>query len=535
MSIRLGSLFSGYGGLDLAVEMALGPTDPAFVSDIEPGPCIVLAHRFPDAPNLGDITKVDVSALPDVDVVAGGSPCQDMSLAGKRAGMREGTRSGLWSFQCDIVAAKRPGLVVWENVAGALSARAASRRDVEDADRLAAHCRAAGLCSCDEPDGTDTCAVCGLPVGERVEPPVNMRGLGRVLADLSHLGYDAAWRLLEAADVGAPHHRARVFVTAWPHDADAFPPADPYATFDPDMDVWLTDQPDLFGSATVFRDVWPKSGIMVSAAVSPVPGGWLDAASPRGGLLSTPNTMDTLPARSGEACERALRRGDLDRTPCASTGNLREDVMGLLPTPSAAYDSKTGSPETSVRRSAHGRQLGLGDVLNLLPTPAACDGRGGGSMDPDVRRKDGHRISLPDEVECGGQVSLLPTPAARDGGGGGSMDPDVRRRSGHQVCLPDEVERGGQVSLLPTPNTMDMLPPHEHLEELRASGRGGYSNLRDEIALLYTPKASDAVFGSPATAGRPLDKCGFLSTQVRLLNLPGRMTDEEIGRREGSK
>lgn len=292
--------------------------------------------------------------------------------------------------------------------------------------------------------------------------------------------------------MGAPHHRARVFVTAWPHDADAFLPADPYATFDPDMDVWLTDQPDLFGTATVFRDVWPKSGIMVSASVSPVPGGWLDAIPPRGGLLSTPNTMDTLPARSGEACERALRRGNPDRTPCASTGNLREDVMGLLPTPSAAYDPKTGSPETSARRSAHGRQLGLGDVLNLLPTPAA-----------------------------------------RDGGGGGSMDPDVRRKGGHMVCLPDEVERGGQVSLLPTPNTMDMLPPHGHLEELRASGRGGYSNLRDEIALLYTPKASDAVFGSPATAGRPLDKCGFLSTQVRLLNLPGRMTDEEIGRREG--
>lgn len=476
MSIRLGSLFSGYGGLDLAVEMALGPTDPAFVSDIEPGPCTVLAHRFPDAPNLGDITKIDVSALPDVDVVAGGSPCQDMSLAGKRAGMRGGTRSGLWSFQCDIVAAKRPRLVVWENVAGALSARAASRRDVEDADRQAAERRDKGLCSCDEPDGTDMCAVCGLPVGERVEPPVNMRGLGRVLADLSHLGYDAAWRLLEAADVGA--HL----------------PADPYATFDPDMDVWLTDQPDLFGTATVFRDVWPKSGVMVSAAVSPVPGGWLDAVPTRGGLLSTPNTMDTLPARSGEACDRALRRGDSDRTPCASTGNLREDVMGLLPTPSAAYDPKTGSPETSVRRSAYGRQLGLGDVLNLLPTPAA-----------------------------------------RDGGGGGSMDPDARRRGGHMVCLPDEVERGSQVSLLPTPNTMDMLPPHEHLEELRASGRGGYSNLRDEIALLYTPKAADGTFGSPATAGRTLDKCGFLSTQVRLLNLPGCMTDEEIGRREGSK
>ena len=81
MSIRLGSLFSGYGGLDLAVEMALGPTDPAFVSDIEPGPCAVLAHRFPDAPNLGDITKVDVSALPDVDFGGG-----RQSLSGHESG-----------------------------------------------------------------------------------------------------------------------------------------------------------------------------------------------------------------------------------------------------------------------------------------------------------------------------------------------------------------------------------------------------------------------------------------------------------------
>ena len=52
--------------------------------------------------------------------------------------------------------------------------------------------------------------------------------------------------------MGAPHHRARVFVTAWPHDADAFLPADPYATFDPDMDVWLTGQPDLFARRPCF-------------------------------------------------------------------------------------------------------------------------------------------------------------------------------------------------------------------------------------------------------------------------------------------
>lgn len=89
----IGSLFSGYGGLDLGVMGALGPGDTLFVSDVEKGPCAVLAHRYPDAPNIGDITRVDWRDVPRVDVLCGGSPCTDLSTAGARAGMTKDTRS----------------------------------------------------------------------------------------------------------------------------------------------------------------------------------------------------------------------------------------------------------------------------------------------------------------------------------------------------------------------------------------------------------------------------------------------------------
>jgi DNA (cytosine-5)-methyltransferase 1 len=87
------------------------PVDIAWVADYEPparkkngtwtkptqGPARILARRYPGVPNLGDITKVDWAATAPVDIIAGGTPCQDVSHAGARAGMRTGTRSGIWS------------------------------------------------------------------------------------------------------------------------------------------------------------------------------------------------------------------------------------------------------------------------------------------------------------------------------------------------------------------------------------------------------------------------------------------------------
>ena len=80
--MRVMSLFAGYGGLDLALGMVFPEARTVYVSDIEEGPCRVLAHRFPEATNLGDVTAVDWASRDPVDVVIGGSPCPDLSDAG---------------------------------------------------------------------------------------------------------------------------------------------------------------------------------------------------------------------------------------------------------------------------------------------------------------------------------------------------------------------------------------------------------------------------------------------------------------------
>lgn len=187
-SMTIGSLFSGYGGLDMAVESVIDART-AWVSDIDKGTCKVLAHRYPDVPNLGDITAIDWSTVEPVDIITGGSPCQDLSHAGRRAGMTDGTRSNLWVQMREAIAHVQPRFVVWENVRGALSAHAAS--DLEP------------------------CAGC---VGDGRDKPA-LRALGRVLGDLAELGFDAEWRGLRASDVGACHQRFRIFVLAWRRDA----------------------------------------------------------------------------------------------------------------------------------------------------------------------------------------------------------------------------------------------------------------------------------------------------------------------------
>ncbi|MBK5248116.1 MAG: DNA cytosine methyltransferase [Actinomycetales bacterium] len=189
-TVTVGSLFSGYEGIGLALKEVFD-ADPIWFSEFDKAASKVLAHHYPDVPNLGDITKIDWSVVTPPTIVCGGSPCQDMSTAGKGAGMKAGTRSGLWSYMRDAIAALRPSLVVWENVRGALSA---------DAD-----------------SDMEPCAGC---VGDGDDGPV-LRALGRVLGDLAGIGYDAAWTGLRAADVGAPHGRFRVFVLAWPAAQDA--------------------------------------------------------------------------------------------------------------------------------------------------------------------------------------------------------------------------------------------------------------------------------------------------------------------------
>lgn len=185
---RIGELFAGYGGLGMAVQQVYGG-DLAWYSEFDEAPSRIMAHHHPDVPNYGDVTQIDWDEIPRVDILTGGFPCQDVSVAGRRAGMTDGTRSGLWSHMAHAIDELRPPLVVIENVGGLFSAEATRVMESHP------------LCLGDGGSGVDT---------------VLLRAVDAVLSTLSELGYDAEWTALRAADVGAPHGRLRVFITAHP-------------------------------------------------------------------------------------------------------------------------------------------------------------------------------------------------------------------------------------------------------------------------------------------------------------------------------
>jgi DNA (cytosine-5)-methyltransferase 1 len=167
---RIGSLCTGYGGLDLAVLAVLGG-HLAWCGDNDPAAARLLAARWPGVPNLGDITTINWQSVPRVDIVTAGWPCQDISHAGTRAGIT-GPRSGLWRHVAAAVGDLRPRYVFLENVAG-----------------------------------------------------LRTRGLDVVQADLAALRYHTAWLCLRASDIGAAHQRDRIFILGT--DADAADPVRP--------------------------------------------------------------------------------------------------------------------------------------------------------------------------------------------------------------------------------------------------------------------------------------------------------------------
>lgn len=213
----IGALCAGYGGLDLAVRDVLGG-ELAWVAENDPAASKVLAHRFPGVPNLGDITGLDWTSVPRVDVVTAGFPCTDVSVAGRGLGIAPGTRSGLWLHIARGLAVLRPRLVVIENVRGLLSAKAdRGGAPAPDLDPLLRHLlETADVEAAADPGWFDLGSRdedMGDPDGAR---PVLLRALGAVLGDLADLGLDAEWTGLRAADVGACHGRFRVGILAWP-------------------------------------------------------------------------------------------------------------------------------------------------------------------------------------------------------------------------------------------------------------------------------------------------------------------------------
>jgi DNA (cytosine-5)-methyltransferase 1 len=171
--LRVLDLFSGIGGFSLGLERAGGFETVAFC-EIEPFPRKVLAKHWPGVPCYNDVRTLDAATLSRdgiaVDVITGGFPCQDISVAGRQRGMGGDTRSGLWSEIVRLVGELRPRYVIVENVANLLAG------------------------------------------------PSERRGgwFGRVLGDLAECGYDAEWENIPAAALGAPHRRERVWVAAHP-------------------------------------------------------------------------------------------------------------------------------------------------------------------------------------------------------------------------------------------------------------------------------------------------------------------------------
>lgn len=160
--LTVGSLFSGIGGFDLGLERAGMRT--VWFCEQDDYCRRVLASHWPAVPRFEDVRELRGADVERVDVLCGGFPCQDLSVAGRGAGI-DGARSGLWSEYARLVSELRPRYVIVENVAALLG-----------------------------------------------------RGLGRVLADLAALRYDAEWDCIPASAIGAPHQRDRLWLVAYPQE-----------------------------------------------------------------------------------------------------------------------------------------------------------------------------------------------------------------------------------------------------------------------------------------------------------------------------
>ena len=198
--ITLGSLFDGSGGFPLAG--ALSGITPLWASEIEPYPIAVTTSRFPQMKHLGNVAEVDGRKIPPVDIITFGSPCQDMSVAGKRVGMKHRekgdnvtTRSGLFYEAIRIIREMReatngryPTFAIWENVPGAFSSNGGEdfRCVLEEFAKI--------------------CGGCAIP------RPANgkWRHAGEIVGD----GFSIAWRVLDAQYWGVPQRRKRIYLVA---------------------------------------------------------------------------------------------------------------------------------------------------------------------------------------------------------------------------------------------------------------------------------------------------------------------------------
>jgi DNA (cytosine-5)-methyltransferase 1 len=157
--MKVMSLFSGVGGFELGLPKHY---EVIGHSEIDKYASDVLRYNYPNIKNYGDITKINWDTVPDFDLLVGGSPCQDLSVAGKRAGI-DGQRSGLFRNYCDALCKKKPAYFIWENVKGVMSSNQG-------------------------------------------------RDFAIILTEMAEAGYSLWWQVLNAKDFGVPQNRERIFI-----------------------------------------------------------------------------------------------------------------------------------------------------------------------------------------------------------------------------------------------------------------------------------------------------------------------------------
>ena len=156
--MKIGSLCTGYGGLDMAVE-AYFDAEMVWCAENDKYATALIEQRF-NKPNLGDIKQIDWDTVEPIDILTAGYPCQPFSTAGQRKGIND--QRHIWPYIKEAIRILRPNIIVLENVRGHLTL-----------------------------------------------------GFSQVLADLTKIGYDTRWQIIRASDVGAPHQRARLFIIAY--------------------------------------------------------------------------------------------------------------------------------------------------------------------------------------------------------------------------------------------------------------------------------------------------------------------------------
>lgn len=479
------SLFAGIGGLDLGCEQVGWRT--AVYSEFDPKIAAkkngrqyaaeVMAKRFPDAINVGDVSQLafatnergvhgileptedypngyDTLWVGRIGIIIGGFPCTDISQAGKQAGIEEGTRSGLWRHFFQAIKGLRPRGVIIENVA----------------------------------------ALAG-------------KGLDRVLRDLASIGYDAEWDVIAAAGVGAPHLRERLFIIAWPtgqgcHGAWGTPPV---------SDAWLTepdDVPRLVGDVpnrpARLRCLGNSVVPQVAAHVAKLLRTRIDAGA-RG--YSTPvDVADVRHNRDSDffakgASKRLGTAGDImdwpNKFPRAgrlTRGIAYERVRSCTQAHAKATGLKYMAATLRPRADDHPELPHVG----LVPTPNASVANDGEGAKTWVERKLRHaakaenptRASMPLSiyVQLKADERLIPTPTATDAESSrrASAIRDKEWTSNPGETLLDYVDPTNGGKLLPTPTTQD------------AKNNGGASQFERKspplnvvAKLLPTPAAAD--------------------------------------------